>query len=391
MDCILCHEEIVNSNNRFLVSGKGNFDIRQELQSLPSSFKVSEGRFACRKCLAKLWKRRGLLTQIEITETKLQTLTLNLKATANIYTSTPKKSKLTLFYCILCHKEIGKSNDRFLIEGKSKFNVRLELQTLSLLPSSLNTFDSHVCRECVSTLKKRRRLLQQVENTNSSFDRLKRSNVGIIAATNDLDVSTPKKSRTEFTPQTSPIHNQLPVDSPIHDINDLPDNCETQVEVSVTVKWRSKVVTRSLPSDLQSLGKMLVRGTYKQVAAAAWNNTVLKSHFTELVSKDIEKEATKLCSRKEPSCLRSTDKKSVLEFTMGKLEQEIQERMPLFHSCLSAVCTNSKSRASSPTSAAIGMAAAVCLRNRSKYMIVVQLLITTFLYHSNWMVSFNIT
>ena len=39
--------------------------------------------------------------------------------------------------------------------------------------------------------------------------------------------------------------------------------------VDVRVKWPSKDAERKLPEDLESLGKMLVRGTYKQIALAA--------------------------------------------------------------------------------------------------------------------------
>ena len=81
----------------------------------------------------------------------------------------------------------------------------------------------------------------------------------------------------------------------------------------------------------------------------------------------------------------------MLSFSMEKLAVEIQERAPLFHSVLLAAAVNCKSKAKNPSPqaefGAIGMAAAVCLRNRSQYTIAVQLLITDFLYHSNWLVS----
>jgi hypothetical protein len=37
--------------------------------------------------------------------------------------------------------------------------------------------------------------------------------------------------------------------------------------------------------------------------------------------------------------------------------------------------------------AGIAMAAAICLRNQSKNMIAVQLIVTIFLYHNNWLAS----
>ena len=40
-----------------------------------------------------------------------------------------------------------------------------------------------------------------------------------------------------------------------------------------------------------------------------------------------------------------------------------------------------------PLNPGTAMAAAICLRNRSKNMIAVQLIVTIFLYHNNWLVS----
>ena len=90
-----------------------------------------------------------------------------------------------------------------------------------------------------------------------------------------------------------------------------------------------------------------------------------------------------------PSILRMTSKDSILTFTFEKLSDELTKRAPLFHSLLLAACINPRSKATKPKNefAAVAMAGAVCLRNRSKFMIAAQLLITIFLYHANWLVS----
>ena len=98
--------------------------------------------------------------------------------------------------------------------------------------------------------------------------------------------------------------------------------------------------------------------------------------ITELMRKDIGTEASHLCSKKEPSSLRKTNKESMSYFTMEKASEEIKERAPLFYSLLLVACINSKSRAKQECTTnfgAVAMAAAVCLRNRSKYMIAAQL------------------
>ena len=153
------------------------------------------------------------------------------------------------------------------------------------------------------------------------------------------------------------------------------------------MKWPSKNAQRKLPNDLESLGKMLLRGTYKQIAHAAWTNNHIKSSLIELMIKDVEKEATKLCLNS--SILRTTDKQSMLSFSMEKVSDEIKERAPIFHSVLSAESIYSRSKATKEKShfGPIAMAAAVCLKSRSRHMTAVQLLVTVFLYQSNWMVG----
>lgn len=79
----------------------------------------------------------------------------------------------------------------------------------------------------------------------------------------------------------------------------------------------------------------------------------------------------------------------MLLFTLEKFSSELEERAPLFHSLLAAASFNPRSRAKTSQNefVAVAMAGAVCLKNRSKYLIAVQLLITIFLYHSSWLVS----
>ena len=111
-----------------------------------------------------------------------------------------------------------------------------------------------------------------------------------------------------------------------------------------------------------------------------------------LVRKEVERECTHLCSKKNPSCLRKTDKG--LDFSMEKLCSEVEDRAPMLHTVFSAAAINRRSRPETVTQAArfgaVGMAAAVCLRNQSRYMIAVQFLITNIPHHSNWLVCTKI-
>lgn len=113
-----------------------------------------------------------------------------------------------------------------------------------------------------------------------------------------------------------------------------------------------------------------------------------------LVRKAVERECTHICSKKNPSCLRKPDKEDMLDFSMEKLCSEVEDRAPMLHTVLSAAAINRRSRAETVTQAArfgaVGMAAAVCLRNQSRYMIAVQFLITNIPHHSNWLVGTKI-
>ena len=134
-----------------------------------------------------------------------------------------------------------------------------------------------------------------------------------------------------------------------------------------------------------------MRGTYKQIANAAWKNDAIRQELNELMARDVDKECTQSCSKKDPSCLRKTDKESMLFFTMEKVYGELKVKAPLLHCLLAAASTNRRSRPKHPQTevlhAGTVMAAALCLHNRSKFMSAVQLLITIFLSHSNWLVS----
>ena len=154
--------------------------------------------------------------------------------------------------------------------------------------------------------------------------------------------------------------------------------------VSVRVKWPSKPDKEwKLPESLESLGKMLVCGTYKQIADAAWKNDAIRQELIELMARDVDKECTQLCSKKDPSFLRKTDKESILSFTMKKVYEGLKVKAPLLHCLLAAASTNRRSRSKAPQTEVLhvgtAMAAAICLHNRYKFMSAVLLLITIFL------------
>ena len=161
----------------------------------------------------------------------------------------------------------------------------------------------------------------------------------------------------------------------------------SNTSVNVKVRWPSQTRERELQPDLQSLGTMLVRGTYKQIANAAWRNVHLRNHHVFHVLKDIDKECVALCSKKNPSILRSPSKEKMLNFSFEEQRKELEESTPLFFSVLVAAGSTKTKTEEKAWIPAVSMASSILLRNRSPYMNAIQLMLGIFLYHSNWAVS----
>ena len=138
-----------------------------------------------------------------------------------------------------------------------------------------------------------------------------------------------------------------------------------------------------MPEHLQSLGKMLVRGIYKQIANAAWNNPIIRKHLQILAVKQVDNECHNLCSRKNQVVYGLQLKVSCRTFHWKSLKENLNEELPLRTSCVNK--RNSKERSEwVPT---IGMAASIILRNNSSRLNAVQVLLSIFLYHSSWTVG----
>ena len=326
--------------------------------------------------------------------------------------------------CVLCKEAISRVKDKYIVEGRTKESLIFELKSL---PFVVNLNCKYICKSCVNILKKRRKLIEQTQEIEERFKSKhfdsatghscgcsKRSNPGDNDGTNSDAVSKrsrtlhsePSEVNTSLYPEVVPVHstptkpgmnranaNKL-LESPISKCDKEAKKVSESAEVFIRVKWPSKDYTRKLPSELESLGKMLLRGTFKQIAAAAWKNHSLKRELQLQMMKDIDKECSGLCSKKSPSILRSPTKEKLLKFSMEKLNKEIRNRAPLTFSMLAAASVNERSKAKVRKkteedfwSPALGVAAAVCLRNRSMYMNAVQLQISMFIYHSSWLVS----
>ena len=90
--CNLCLKEVKDEHKRYLVNGRGQFNVLSELKSL--DFNVANtSRYICRVCLDKLKKRGGLITQVLNLEVELKRI--HHKHSSNIHQL--KDQEVTMF------------------------------------------------------------------------------------------------------------------------------------------------------------------------------------------------------------------------------------------------------------------------------------------------------
>lgn len=344
--------------------------------------------------------------------------------------------------CTLCYEETILKFDRNLVEGSGVFNPKAEL--LSLDFKFLVSFSKYICRNCVDLLKKRKKLNEGLVEVNQKVLSKHRKVAGAVGVAGleeltcserserppkirrtllleEKDISSPSFEVDHHTNRAtselaateviglglcSPIVSSTPYNAGKrsrvrnHPPSDDNEKFKSKVEPSVviSVDWASGIKTRSLVNDLIPLGKSLIKGTYKQIAVAAWKSPGLRRGIIEVIKREINKECCSLCSSKNPSILRKTSKDDMLDFSWKNLANELEEKAPTLQTILKgasrplineakSVEVGNECQNESKWLPATCMAAAVLLKNRSRYMTAVQLLITIIIQHSGLMVS----
>ena len=332
--------------------------------------------------------------------------------------------------CVLCSIAIVKNGDKNLVEGRSEFDAKSEILSLDF---GVIICSPYVCKSCLAKLKKRRALISNLSDVNASlrhiyFSSANGSNreASYASATTKscsrslfesdeqltkrvalLDGKSPERPQfigrfphltstphreqglPDLTAAVSPItHTDLPINTREEARKSTCEQNENKkTTVQVRVEWASKHKVNTLPESLESLGKMLCRGTYKQIAGAVWKNPILKKHVQQLFLKDVDRECTALCSVKHPSCLRSPSKKDLRSFSFAKLNNELETKAPLFSAVLWTASLRKSKRDDQFWQPSVCMSAAVLLKNRSPCMTAIQLLNTIILYHTGIIVS----
>ena len=330
--------------------------------------------------------------------------------------------------CVLCTVAIIKSGDKNLIDGRAEFNAKTEILSLHFRVNIDRS--SYICKSCLNKLRKRRSLISNLRDVNASLQESycgQKSKPDLNAygssSTTTRNCSPPPSKRvaldqqsreshqafdivpSQRLPMTSTPHKEqqrpivhLPV-SPIAHACELPSAraCETsgdqnvnkKTTVQVRIDWPSKTKVNTLHEGLESLGKMLCRGTYKQIAGAVWKNAILRKHVQQLFLQEVDRECTTLCSLKHASCLRSPRKNDIQSFSFKKLNSELETRAPLFSAVLWTASLRKSKRDDKFWQPSVCMSAAVLLKNRSPCMNAIQLLNTIILYHTGIIVSNN--
>lgn len=126
-----------------------------------------------------------------------------------------------------------------------------------------------------------------------------------------------------------------------------------------------------LVKELEPLGKALARrGSYKQIAVAAFSCQPLKNCLINKTLDTLQKECDDLCSKKKPSLLRKSEA-DMKNFSLFQLCHEWKERAPLFYSFLMTCSSGyhyNKDDKRLDWSPAIAVAGSALLKKRNVHM-----------------------
>eukprot|EP00794_Sanderia_malayensis_P000992 gene993-306_t len=331
-------------------------------------------------------------------------------------------------------KEGGKNNYEELIDGFFKALT----EKGQLRPPTPTTL-KYICKQCLRQLKgwkgvkdnlkiKEEALKSRME-LGDAFTENATENISPFVATSGepimmimpLSSRTPKKTSnrptapqgTETTPIPPPkkviiiqSSKSLSTKASTTQLEATTSGKLTKASVLIKATWPSGSKQKYLSDDLCSLGCMLVRGTYKQIANAALRNPRLRQEIVKKMLKEIDHECSQLSmagSRKKPvelSLLRRTSQQNMENFSFEHLGEELEKRCPLLWKVLEVASLRPRQRVLGQKGTregaketaikarrprmllASGMAASVLLKNRSPKMTALQLLITIIIQHS---------
>ena len=142
-------------------------------------------------------------------------------------------------------------------------------------------------------------------------------------------------------------------------------------------------------SQSEPLGKALLRGTWKDMASAAFKIKELKAELLKFALKEIQIEACLLVSSKHPSVLRSVDVKNMAELSLENICQELRKRAPLIFSVMWSIALSKHSvKQQMEWLPSVAAAASILLKERSRFMNGFQLILTIIIKHTGYQVCY---
>jgi hypothetical protein len=106
--------------------------------------------------------------------------------------------------CVFCHNVIQKTNNRLLVNGKAKFDIRT---SLSKLPFNIEIDSIYICRPCLDKLKKlenlNRQLNEHLENLENIYK--SRENCAKNREETELSVESLQRADAAKRPRVEPI------------------------------------------------------------------------------------------------------------------------------------------------------------------------------------------
>lgn len=153
------------------------------------------------------------------------------------------------------------------------------------------------------------------------------------------------------------------------------------------MNWPSQTKQRKLVHDLEPLGKALLRGTWQDIARAAFKVKNLKIELLKCSLKEISKECSGMVSTANPSILRKTSVTDMRKLSLKDVCLELKEKAPFLYSVLVTCAIPKGNKTNAQWLPSVAVAASILLKERSKFMTAVQILMTILMKYNGFQVS----
>ena len=125
------------------------------------------------------------------------------------------------------------------------------------------------------------------------------------------------------------------------------NNVRNETKVKVIIDYLSKTVSKTLEPCYEALGKALVHKPPERVASAVVKCEPVVSIEIKHVLRLVSREVNDLCSRKNPSLLRTASNEDLTQFSMEAMCHEWKKMAPIFYTFLMTIALSNGTKDSS--------------------------------------------